>query len=122
MAPQYLDTEDNFDDREIDFSGEPHNNVDSPALKWGEWSERWYWLLSPDLKEQYEVRLEEGLDAFVVVDGLPSVTEALRPKLVKFLLRKLTEAGKTNADAIFMPLNDNTKMTEGWVATLIFHW
>ena len=25
MAPQYLDTEDNFDDEEIDFSGEPHN-------------------------------------------------------------------------------------------------
>ena len=39
MAPQYLDTEDNFDEEEIDFSGEPHINVDSPARRWGEWSE-----------------------------------------------------------------------------------
>ena len=70
-------------------------------------------LPSPDLREQYEVRLEEGLDAFVVVDGLPTVTETLRPKLVKFLLKKLTEVGRTNADAIFMPLNDGTKQTEG---------
>ena len=27
MAPQYLDTEDNFDDEEIDFSGELHNSM-----------------------------------------------------------------------------------------------
>lgn len=76
-------------------------------------------LLPPDLREQYEVRLEEGLDAFVVVDGLPSVTEAVKPKLVKVLLRKLSEVGRTSADAIFMPLNDETKKTEGLVATFI---
>ncbi|KAI9850408.1 MAG: Translation initiation factor 3 subunit b, partial [Pleopsidium flavum] len=37
-----------------------------------------------DLREQYEVRLEEGLDAFVVIDGLPIVPEDSKQKLVKF--------------------------------------
>ncbi|KAI9843208.1 MAG: Translation initiation factor 3 subunit b [Sclerophora amabilis] len=66
-----------------------------------------------DLKEQYDVRLEEGLDAFVVIDGLPVVPEDSKQKLVKFLLRKLNTAGKTREDAIFMPLNDK-KMSEGY--------
>lgn len=65
-----------------------------------------------DLREQYEVRLEEGLDTFVVIDGLPIVTEENKAKLVKFLLRKLNTVGKTREDAIFMPLGEN-KMSEG---------
>ncbi|KAI9832407.1 MAG: Translation initiation factor 3 subunit b [Sarea resinae] len=66
-----------------------------------------------DLREQYEVRLEQGLDAFVVIDGLPVVPEDSRQKLIKFLLRKLNTVGKTREDAIFMPLSDK-KMTEGF--------
>ncbi|KAI9754225.1 MAG: Translation initiation factor 3 subunit b [Chaenotheca gracillima] len=66
-----------------------------------------------DLREQYEVRLEEGLDAFVVIDGLPVVTEDKKPQLVKFLLRKLNSVGKTREDAIFMPLNDEG-VSEGY--------
>ena len=65
-----------------------------------------------DLKEQHEVRLEEGLDTFVVVDGLPIVTEANRPKLNKFFLKKLQAFGKTKEDAIYMPL-DESGSTEG---------
>ena len=42
-----------------------------------------------DLNEQYEVRLESSLDAFCVIDGLPVVPEESKPKLVKFVLRKL---------------------------------
>jgi translation initiation factor 3 subunit B len=57
--------------------------------------------------------LEEGLDAFVVIDGLPVVPEESKGKLVKFLLRKLNTVGKTREDAIFMPLNDK-KMSEGY--------
>lgn len=68
----------------------------------------------PDLREQYEVRLEEGLDAFVVIDGLPIVPEDSKAKLAKFLLRKLNTVGKTREDAIFMPLGEN-HMSEGSV-------
>ncbi|KZF26837.1 eukaryotic translation initiation factor 3 subunit B [Xylona heveae TC161] len=66
-----------------------------------------------DLREQYEVRLEEGLDAFIVIDGLPVVPEESKSKLIKFLLRKLNTVGKTREDAIFMPLNDQKK-SEGF--------
>ncbi|KAI9796128.1 MAG: Translation initiation factor 3 subunit b [Piccolia ochrophora] len=89
MAPSFenLPEEDSYDEEEeIDFS---------------------------DLKEQYEVRLEEGLDAFVVIDGLPVVAEDAKPRLVKFVLKKLNTVGKTREDAIFMPLNDEG-MTEGY--------
>jgi len=70
-----------------------------------------------DLKEQYEVKLEEGLDTFVVIDGLPVVPNESRQKLVKFLLRKLISVGQTSEDAVFMPLNDKD-MTEGCVMGL----
>ncbi|TPX20174.1 Translation initiation factor 3 subunit b [Coccidioides immitis] len=66
-----------------------------------------------DLKAQYEVRLEEGLDAFVVIDGLPVVPEESKPKLIKFLLKKLNTVGRTREDAIFMPLNEKG-MSEGF--------
>lgn len=68
----------------------------------------------PDLKAQYEVKLEEGLDTFVVIDGLPVVPEESRQKLIKFLLRKLNAVGHTSEDAIFMPVNDKN-MSEGYV-------
>lgn len=67
-----------------------------------------------DLKEQYEVQMEEGLDTFVVVDGLPKVPEESKQKLIKFILRKLTTAGKTGEDQVFMPTNEETNMSEGY--------
>ena len=78
-----------------------------------------FWLTCPgfrppDLKAQYEVKLEESLDTFIVIDGLPIVPEESRPKLVKFLLRKLNAVGHTSEDAVFMPINDK-KMSEGYV-------
>ena len=76
---------------------------------WEDWVLTWD---PTDLREQYEVRLEEGLDAFVVIDGLPIVPEDSKQKLVKFLLRKLNTVGKTKEESIFMPLNDK-KMSEG---------
>lgn len=62
-----------------------------------------------DLRERFEVQLEEGLDTFVVVDGLPEVTEETKPKLIKFLLRKLKDHGKTREDLIHMPIGENGK-------------
>lgn len=68
-----------------------------------------------DLNEKFQVQLQQGLDTFVVVDGLPKVTEDTKPKLVKFLLRKLNSVGKTAEDKIFMPIGDKGQ-TDGYVA------
>lgn len=62
-----------------------------------------------DLRERFEVQLEQGLDTFVVIDGLPEVTEETRPKLIKFLLRKLNAVGKTREDSIHMPIGEDGK-------------
>ncbi|KAL7271448.1 Translation initiation factor 3 subunit b [Rhizina undulata] len=67
-----------------------------------------------DLRDQYEVRLDEGLDTFVVVDGCPIVPEESKAKLIKFLCKKLGEVGKTKPDAVFMPMNEETNMTQGY--------
>lgn len=60
-----------------------------------------------DLHEKYQVTLDQGYDHFVVVDGLPKVNEAQKPKLVKFLQKKLNTVGKTREDQIYMPLGDD---------------
>ncbi|RYO83032.1 hypothetical protein DL764_009519 [Monosporascus ibericus] len=62
-----------------------------------------------DLREKYEVQLEQGYDTFVVIDGLPQVTEEQKPKLVKFLLKKLNGVGRTREDLIYMPMGDDGK-------------
>ena len=49
-----------------------------------------------------------------MVDGLPIVNADQKTKLVKFLLKKLNQHGKTSEDAIFMPMNDKN-MSEGFV-------
>jgi translation initiation factor 3 subunit B len=62
-----------------------------------------------DLREKYEVQLDQGYDTFVVIDGLPEVTEDQKPKLIKFLLKKLNQVGKPREDSVFMPMGDNGK-------------
>ena len=62
-----------------------------------------------DLRERFEVQLEQGYDTFVVIDGLPEVTEEQKPKLVKFLLRKLNTVGKTREDLVYMPMGEDGK-------------
>ncbi|PVH96012.1 eukaryotic translation initiation factor-like protein 3 subunit B [Periconia macrospinosa] len=66
-----------------------------------------------DIEEQYQVRLDEGLDAFVVVDGLPVVPEDSKGKLVKFILRKLNTVGRVKDDGVHMPVGEDGK-TEGY--------
>ncbi len=62
-----------------------------------------------DLREKYEVQLEQGYDAFVVIDGLPEVTEDQKPKLLKFLLKKLNSVGRTREDLVYMPMGEDGK-------------
>lgn len=57
--------------------------------------------------------MEEGLDAFVVVDGLPIVPEANKGKLIKFLVKRLNEVGRTKVDDIFMPIDEATGSSQG---------
>lgn len=59
--------------------------------------------------------MEEGLDTFVVLDGLPKVPEDSKPKLIKFILRKLRDVGTTDEGSVFMPSGDNGQ-TEGYAA------
>ncbi|ETI28772.1 hypothetical protein G647_01223 [Cladophialophora carrionii CBS 160.54] len=68
-----------------------------------------------DLKERYDVRMEEGLDTFVVIDGLPLVNQEQKAKLIKFLLKRLNSVGriKDGEESIFMPMNDEG-MSEGF--------
>lgn len=68
-----------------------------------------------DLRERFEVQLEQGLDAFVVVDGLPVVNENTKPKLIKFLKRKLDAVGKVREDSIHMPLGADGN-SERWAS------
>ncbi len=67
-----------------------------------------------DLREKYEVQMQAGLDNFVVVDGLPKVPDANKPKLIKFLLRRLKTAGTTEEDKIYMPIGESGE-TDGYV-------
>jgi translation initiation factor 3 subunit B len=60
-----------------------------------------------DLREKYDIQLEQGYDTFVVIDGLPSVTEDQKPKLIRFLLKKLSQVGKTREDLVFMPMGED---------------
>ncbi|KAF2405315.1 eukaryotic translation initiation factor 3 subunit B [Trichodelitschia bisporula] len=83
MAPSFdqLPSEEEIDDEDIDFS---------------------------DLREQYEVRLEEGLDTFVVIDGLPKVEEpGQKAKLIKFLLRKVNSVSRAREESVYMPDGPN---------------
>jgi translation initiation factor 3 subunit B len=112
MAPSFadLDPETEYGDGEddIDFSG----TLKASACGQG----RIYATdnIRIDLREQYEVRMEEGLDTFIVIDGLPKVPPASKEKLVKFLLRKLTTAGRTKEENVFMPMNEAGDMSEGF--------
>lgn len=91
MASAYsnlpMDGDDEFDESQIDFT---------------------------DIEEQFQVRLDEGLDAFVVIDGLPVVPDDSKGKLIKFVLRKLNSVGKVKDDGVHMPVNESGK-TEGYV-------
>ncbi|PHH70468.1 hypothetical protein CDD80_5995 [Ophiocordyceps camponoti-rufipedis] len=62
-----------------------------------------------DLRERFEVQLEQGFDTFVVIDGLPQVTEDQKPKLIKFMMRKLNTVGKAREDSIYMPMGEDGK-------------
>ena len=65
------------------------------------------------------MRLEQGLDSFVVVDGLPIVDSSNKAKLEKFVKGKLNTSGfKVKEDGFYMPMNESGK-SDGCV-TFVF--
>jgi translation initiation factor 3 subunit B len=60
-----------------------------------------------DLREQFQVRLEEGLDAFIVLDGLPITPEENIEKLKRFITKKLNPVGRIRENGFYMPLTEN---------------
>jgi hypothetical protein len=71
-----------------------------------------------DLREQYEVRVEEGLDTFVVLDGLPKTEESKVEQLKKFISRKLNPVGRVRENGFHMPVAADGK-TEGYVLLIL---
>jgi translation initiation factor 3 subunit B len=67
-----------------------------------------------DLREQYEVRMEEGLDTFIVVDGLPRVPPGSKDKLIKYFLKRAVVYGKVKEDDVYMPMNEAGDMSQGF--------
>lgn len=96
---------DDVDEEEIDFSGEISQALVPVFVVHSD-------VEVIDLRAQYDVRRDQGLDTFVVIDGLPVVPAESKSRLVKFLLKKLNTVGNTSEDAIFMPMNDQN-MSEG---------
>jgi translation initiation factor 3 subunit B len=68
-----------------------------------------------DLRDQYEVRLEEGLDTFVVLDGLPKVPADSIPRLTKFIIKKMSTVSRVREEAFHMPVGSDD-ITEGYVS------
>ena len=63
------------------------------------------------------MRLDQGLDTFVVVDGCPVVPEDSKAKLIKFLCKKLSDVGKVKPDTVFMPMDEAAGKTQGYAPT-----
>lgn len=51
--------------------------------------------------------MEEGLDTFVVVDGIPKIEADKKEKLLKYLMRKLKAAGNPREQTVHMPMGDD---------------
>ena len=111
MAPSFdnlREDDDGYDSADdLDFSG---RFLRATAVS----SSRQLTYCFADLRESYDVRLEQGLDGFTIVDGLPIVTTENKSKLEKYIKGKLsTPAFKLKEDGFFMPLNESGK-SEGY--------
>lgn len=62
-----------------------------------------------DLREKFLVQLEQGLDTFVVVDGLPRIPEEQKAKLLKVVIKRFNQVGRTNEDSVYMPFGEDGK-------------
>ncbi|CAN6622878.1 eukaryotic translation initiation factor 3 subunit B [Trichomonascus vanleenenianus] len=68
-----------------------------------------------DLEKQYEVNPDDGMESFVVIDGIPVVDDKKFEALSKVIKKKLTkDIGKIKDDGFFMPKGEDG-LTKGYV-------
>lgn len=68
-----------------------------------------------DLEAKYATNPDSGMEAFVVVDGAPVVPESKVPILTKFLTKEFSKVGKIADNGFYMPMDDETKKTRGFL-------
>ena len=62
----------------------------------------------------------QELDTVLIVENLPVVPEAKHGKLVDFVMKIYSNLGEVAPGGIHMPVNSETKLTEGSVPRLAF--
>ncbi|KAH9976378.1 translation initiation factor eIF-3b [Lactifluus volemus] len=67
-----------------------------------------------DIEEKYKVRLEEGFDHILVVDGVPVIDKSKLDKLLTKIAKEFTRKGAAiKSDDISVPWNDKTGKSHG---------
>jgi len=68
-----------------------------------------------DIEEKYKVRLDEGFDHILVVDGVPTIDKSKLEKLLVKIAKEFTRKGAViKPDDISMPWNDRTGKSQGY--------
>jgi translation initiation factor 3 subunit B len=68
----------------------------------------------PTFSSRYKVRLEEGFDHILVVDGVPTIDKSKLEKLLAKIVKEFTRKGAViKPDDISMPWNDRTGKSQG---------
>ncbi|KAI0264241.1 translation initiation factor eIF-3b [Gloeopeniophorella convolvens] len=68
-----------------------------------------------DIEEKYRVRLEEGFDNILVIDGIPVIDKSKLEKLLAKIAKEFTRKGAAiKPDDVSMPWNDKTGKSHGY--------
>ena len=72
------------------------------------------WNINRTVSCRYKVRLEEGFDHILLVDGLPVINRSKLEKLVSKISKEFTRKGAAiKPDDVSMPWNDKTGESQG---------
>lgn len=63
-----------------------------------------------DIERKYAVKLDMGLETFVVADGTPLAPESKAPLLTKVLSKYFSQAGTIKPDGVRVPTKDGKTM------------
>ncbi|KAI0313548.1 translation initiation factor eIF-3b [Amylostereum chailletii] len=69
-----------------------------------------------DIEEKYQVRLQEGFDNIIVVDGVPVIDKSKLDRLLSKVTKEFTRKGAAiKVDDIAVPWNDATGKNNGYI-------
>jgi len=72
------------------------------------------WDIIQKVYSRYKVRLEEGFDHILVVDGVPEIDKSKAEKLLSKISKEFTRKGAAiKPDDISMPWSDKTGKSQG---------